>query len=181
MGDFTSALSGFGTGESVNWNTTLTRGRLIRAQFVAREYGKTVPEMLALGAAYALQNMQASVAKKAPSTLRLMAEHHSTGLWVPRVAEDGETEAGVGEVSPEDFSLSAELKARLLAWCQAYERDIDHTSDDPEQYRAFSAEGLAIAKAIKAELPDTQVTYCDELRFALGVPRDERVYEVTLD
>jgi hypothetical protein len=119
-----------------------------------------------------------------PRWVKVMADYSSTGLWDSN-----------GANAEEDFvPMSAALKARLHAWCLWYEKNEDYL-DTPESifdYVSFSAEGLAVAKAIKAELPDWTVVYFDEAKMpgiaegtegvkGRAIPREEYEYEVTAD
>ncbi|MBP2303439.1 hypothetical protein [Azospirillum picis] len=103
-----------------------------------------------------------------------MADFSSEGLW----DRDGIM------MDREDLPISPELSARHLAWCDRYEfNDLYEGKATPSfDLPGFAAEGLAIAKAIKAELPDWTVIYFDEAkayRTVKTVPRSEVEYEVT--
>ena len=107
--------------------------------------------------------------------VRVMANYESDGLW----SRDGVM------MSPGDLPVSPGLLQRHAAWCRWYE-DSDFFVG-PEQRTAafdvdaFSAEGLAIARAIKGELPDRTVVYYDEAaapRVGLDAPRP--VFEYTV-
>jgi hypothetical protein len=89
-----------------------------------------------------------------PRWVKVMAEYTSTGLWDSR-----------GTNVEESFvPMSPSLQARLNAWCVWYENNDDYLPESTGEfdYAGFSAEGLAIARAIKAELPDWTVVYFDE-------------------
>lgn len=91
--------------------------------------------------------------------VRLMADHSSTGIWL----SDGTM------AEPDEFPVSSHLHARIETWCGWYERDqnylFPHERTTDFDYKAFSAEGLAIAHAIKAELSDWTVFYFDEATY----------------
>lgn len=119
-----------------------------------------------------------------PKWIRVMADYSSTGIW----AKSG------GSADIEDLPVSAALHARLAAWCAWYERNDDYLPPEEQKanfdYAGFAAEGLAIAKAVKAELPDWTVVYYDEAKFQalMGPPippvvrsRNDFEYEVSLD
>jgi hypothetical protein len=107
--------------------------------------------------------------------VRVMADYSSDGLW----ERDG------CMMGREDLPISPELAARHEAWCRWYE-DSEFFMAESERTRpfdlaAFSAEGLSIAKAIKAELPDWTVIYFDEGKaqpYRESRPREEFEYEV---
>jgi len=95
--------------------------------------------------------------------VRVMADYASDGLW----DMDGLC------ASAEELPISELLQARLAAWCAWHDRDCEdylpvdkRTSEFP--VAEFTSEGLAIARAIKAELPDWTVVYLDESRLRLG-------------
>ena len=79
-----------------------------------------------------------------------MAEQGSGGVW------DRE---GCGACI-ESVPVSAPLAARFERWLARYERARDDWMRDPEfDYAGFAAEGLAVARAVKAELPDWTILY----------------------
>jgi hypothetical protein len=109
--------------------------------------------------------------------VRVMCDYSADGLW----AKDG------CSVGPEELPVSDALKARLRAWQDAYEtfegfETYMHAPvlRDSDECRYFAAEGLAIAKAIKQELPDWTVIYFDESRVRRRTeqPRTEFEYEI---
>jgi hypothetical protein len=109
-----------------------------------------------------------------PRFVKVMADHTSTGLWDSQ---------GVSEETS-FVPMSAPLLARLGAWCVWYETNEDYKSPDERRaefdYAGFSAEGLAIAKAIKAELPDWTVVYFDEAKMRQhmeGGPKERSFFE----
>lgn len=63
----------------------------------------------------------------------------------------------------DDLPISTALKRRIDAWQDWYNEcdDLDQ-EDKPAPWAAFSAQGLDIAKAVKAELPTWTVEYVDE-------------------
>jgi hypothetical protein len=74
------------------------------------------------------------------------------------------------------------LAARQHRWCLRYEGFDDERDDDPFDICQFAAEGLAIAQAIKAELPDWTVIYFDIEKCKFDdsdQPRSDFEYEVT--
>jgi hypothetical protein len=48
--------------------------------------------------------------------------------------------------------------ARLARWCDRFQASLDREID----LEAFATEGRAIARAVKAELPDWSIVYFDE-------------------
>lgn len=88
--------------------------------------------------------------------IRVMCDHCCDGVW---------NRAGAA-CSVEDLPVSTDLRARLLRWQATHDAHDDHElgllADD-----AFVAEGLAIARAVKAQLRDWTVVYHDEKKFAV--------------
>jgi hypothetical protein len=93
---------------------------------------------------------------------------------------------GAGGFAP-DVPISDGLRARLAAWCRSYEDTEFYLPASMRQetsfdLQAFCDEGLAIARAIKAELPDWTVVYFDQAkcpaRWKPGMSRDAFEYEV---
>lgn len=87
--------------------------------------------------------------------VRIIADYCSRGYRLSGAAAD--------DVLP----VSAELAARLAAWNDRFETQCDPVayediSGKRFDFVAFAAEGLAIAKAVKRELPHWTVTYWDE-------------------
>jgi hypothetical protein len=95
--------------------------------------------------------------------VRIFCDYSADPVW----AKDG------GGCDLEDLPVSASLAARLRAWARRYERkDSGLLVIDWDEGPAFTAEGLAIAKAVKAELPDWTVIYLDEAALEAGWPRE---------
>lgn len=88
--------------------------------------------------------------------VRIMADTAAEGVW------DCRGTSGCADELP----IPADLVERLLRWQVWYDRsEADEGGFDPAfDLDAFSAEGLAIAHAIKAALPDWTVLYFDEAR-----------------
>jgi hypothetical protein len=80
--------------------------------------------------------------------LRLMADYGTAGVW----DHDGEP------LDPARLPLSPKLRARLARWCVRFQRSFETEID----LEAFAAEGRAIARAVKAELPTWSIVYFDE-------------------
>ncbi len=88
--------------------------------------------------------------------VRIMADYGAEGIWDKR---------GFSR-EPESIPLSSELSARVYAWQDWYDRECtDYLPENQLDVVAFAAEGLAIAHAVKAALPDWTVIYLDEARF----------------
>jgi hypothetical protein len=110
--------------------------------------------------------------------VRIMCDYSADGVW----ARNG------GGAMLEDLPVSADLRARIRAWQDWYEKySYPDFSNAPLGFDidAFSIEGLAIANAVKAELPDWTVVYHDEAKAApryrppyTDVPRAHYQYEV---
>lgn len=109
--------------------------------------------------------------------IRLMADHSSTGMWL----SDGTM------ADPEEVPVSSHLHARIETWCGWYETSqsnlFPHERTTVFDCKSFSMEGLAIARAIKTELPDWKVVYfdeaaCEERRDCANRTRDVFEYEI---
>ena len=89
-----------------------------------------------------------------------MADYGAAGVW----DHDG------APLDPGKLPLSPKLRARLARWCTRFKRSFETEID----LDAFTAEGRAIARAVKTELPDWSVVYFDEAAAARakyqGVP-----------
>jgi hypothetical protein len=114
-----------------------------------------------------------------PNQIRVMAEVMSSGLWRPRALESGQTFARVRECEPDSMGISTALQDRLAAWCAQYDRAGGDVPEEPAEARAFSAEGLAIAVALQAELAHEEIWYFDEVLMCAGSPREAYLYRVT--
>lgn len=103
--------------------------------------------------------------------VRIMALFGSEGVW----QMDG-TEGML-----DDLPVPAALRDRIEAWQSHYDEHDDMDEDAPDlDVERFAAEGLAIARAVKAALPDWTVVYHDEARARRGLPRAACEAEVTL-
>lgn len=82
--------------------------------------------------------------------LKLMADYQCFPLW-----KDG---GEIGNVNPDDLSLSAELKAALRDWAGAYDKTLnkeyppDSGFVSPAEEAAFEAEGRRLWKELQAQL-----------------------------
>lgn len=95
--------------------------------------------------------------------VRLMAVYGSEGVW----QMDG-TEGML-----DDLPVPAALRDRIDAWQAVYDEHDDMDAEAPAlDVDHFAADGLAIARAIKAALPDWTVIYHDEAKSKRGLPRD---------
>ncbi|MDO6965228.1 hypothetical protein [Rhizobium alvei] len=87
--------------------------------------------------------------------VRIMADHAAHGVW------DDEGLPGY----PEDLAIPQDLVDRIGAWQEWFDRDsTDYLPENRLDLPAFSKEGLEIAKAVKAALPDWTVIYFDDAR-----------------
>lgn len=94
--------------------------------------------------------------------VRVMGDYCSSGIW----HREGY------EMDPDDLPIPDKIKARLDDWAARYfcidswrEGDADNFAriqEDDRVLRLYSDEGLAIARAIKATLPEWTVVYFDE-------------------
>jgi hypothetical protein len=105
---------------------------------------------------------------------RVMPKHSSDGIW----HQDG----CAGSV--DELPISEGLRAGLLAWADRYDEFEDHLPEAerrPFDVQLYATEGLAIARAIKAALPEWTVIYFDISRCRWAdreQPREEFEYEV---
>jgi hypothetical protein len=83
-----------------------------------------------------------------------MADYGAAGVW----DHDGTP------LDPARLPLSPKLRARLARWCSRFQKSFETEID----LDAFAAEGRAIARAIKAELPDWSIVFFDEAAAARG-------------
>jgi hypothetical protein len=104
--------------------------------------------------------------------VRIMCDYSAEGVW----QVDG------GACSVADLPVTAVLQQRILNWqawfetCNACE-DVDPNFD----HEGFTIEGLSIATAVKAQLPDWKVLYYDEEAWNLKWQQNLRVqctYEI---
>lgn len=113
---------------------------------------------------------------------RIMCDVSADGVW------DLEGRA----CDADDVPIAPDLIERIRRW-QAHYEAIENALEEEERrycdgdWQAFSAEGFAIARAVKAALPDWTVIYFDEAR-ACAIPFDDRrrrsaeyEFEITLD
>lgn len=109
--------------------------------------------------------------------VRIMCDFCADGVW----NRDG------ASISAEDVPISEALKARLAAWQEWYGRDCQDYMPPEERERhldrkAFSAEGLKIARAIKSELLDWTIIYFDdEAANASTNKHDRSTFEYEID
>ncbi|WP_374544459.1 hypothetical protein [Rhodoblastus sp.] len=98
----------------------------------------------------------------------VMGENGASGAW-NRKYED--CDAGALPISPA-------LRERLEAWCGGY-GDIEEIEFEQgcADWGPYAAEGLAIARAVKAELRDWTVFYYDEAKARMKPPETAR-YEI---
>lgn len=110
--------------------------------------------------------------------VRIMCDVSADGVW------DLEGRA----CDSDDLPIAPDLIERIRCWQEHYEA-IENSLEDGRDgnWQAFSAEGFAIARAVKAALPDWTVIYFDEAS-ACTVPFDDRrrriteyEYEITLN
>lgn len=95
--------------------------------------------------------------------VRIMAVYGSEGVW----QMDG-TEGVL-----DDLPVPRALRDRLDAWQAVYDDHDDMDEAAPKlDVARFAAEGLAIARAVKAALPEWTVVYHDESRSVRGGGRD---------
>jgi hypothetical protein len=92
---------------------------------------------------------------RAPPGYRVMAEYGSSGLWRVATRDGGLFRHGMVEHA--QLALPPALAEALTAWIDTYERDNLAGRLDAA---AFNAEGLRIARALKAHLgPESHVEH----------------------
>ena len=84
--------------------------------------------------------------------VRILADSSADGVW----------EKGGGATTADALPVSVALIQRIREWQAWYDRDEDNWGLFRGDVAAFSAEGLAIVRAVKAALPDWTVVYFDE-------------------
>ncbi len=103
--------------------------------------------------------------------VRIMADYCATAFW----ARSG------GNAGWDFVPVSPDLLAELAVWAYIFDW---HDPFDEDEHRKlpswWSATGLALAKRVKAELPDWTVVYFDDTKVADGVPRETFEYEIHL-
>lgn len=89
--------------------------------------------------------------------VRIMGEYVCEGVW----------DRSGACCCADDLPISEKLRKRLVAWAERY-NDYDymeqHQDDFPFDLISFAQDGLEIARAVKAELPDWTVIYHDEAK-----------------
>lgn len=106
--------------------------------------------------------------------VRVMAGHCCGGVW-HRDGSDGCASA---------LPICPALRERLIAWADRYNACGDHLPPERQaafDLKEFSADGLKIARAIRAELPGWTIVYFDAAKCDYGnreQPRHEFEYEV---
>jgi hypothetical protein len=114
--------------------------------------------------------------------IRVMPDYSSNGIW----HRDGT------HAEPDELPVSPELLKRLARWADWYNVNDDYLPEAERKNRldwpAFEREGVAVAYAIKQELPDWTVLWFDERKLAtlirvghVDIPRSAFEFEVLLD
>ena len=107
------------------------------------------------------------MSKRLTRHLHLMADYGTPGVW----DHDG------NPLDPTKLPLSPKFRARLARWTARFEKSFDGEID----LDAFAAEGRAIARAIKAELPGWAIVYFDEAEAAHDGYRSARhAYDIEI-
>ena len=97
--------------------------------------------------------------------VRVMADYMQDGIW--------ERSGLAGD--PADLPVSKALAERIAAWQTRFDREAGMEGFDAA---GFAAEGLAVARAVKAELPGWTVVYYDQARAQAQKPGEPFEYEV---
>jgi len=109
-------------------------------------------------------NMEYTNALKRDRWVLVMGEYSSEGIW----EKDG------CEGAVENLPVSKNLQQRLYNWNLKYDTiqwaydEPEVAPDEPPDWREFSAQGLALAKEVKAALPDWTVMYSDEEKYVVS-------------
>jgi len=108
--------------------------------------------------------------------IRIMCDYSADGVW----AKNG------GSASAYELPVDLWLIARIRGWQAWYERFDCMSVEPPADIEAFALEGLAIARAVKAALPEWTIIYFDEAQWYQGErrpgrPRSEYEYAITRD
>jgi len=86
--------------------------------------------------------------------VRIMCDFEADGVW---------SAPSIPNSTMEGFRVSDALWQRIQDWQRWYESQDGRKCPDPDfDLTGFVAEGYAIARAVKAELPDWIVLYSDE-------------------
>ncbi|MEK7343505.1 MAG: hypothetical protein AABZ73_06755 [Pseudomonadota bacterium] len=101
--------------------------------------------------------------------VRIMCDFCADGVWnapsVPNSSMDG-------------FRVSDPLWQRIQDWQRWHDTQNPLKSPDPAfDLRGFVAEGYAIARAVKAELPDWVVIYSDEALLTQSIETGDQSIE----
>jgi hypothetical protein len=80
--------------------------------------------------------------------LRMRADYGCAGLW----------DQDDRPLDPTKLPLSQKLRERLARWCARFQASFENEIN----LDTFAAEGRAIARAMKRELPDWSIVYFDE-------------------
>ncbi|MBF5046245.1 hypothetical protein FGE12_27765 [Aggregicoccus sp. 17bor-14] len=71
-----------------------------------------------------------------------------------------------GYISPSDLKLSELLQRRISNWLSRYEQAHFRQYDSVDELSELDAEGLAIARVVRDELPGSKVEYFSSGRMA---------------
>lgn len=97
--------------------------------------------------------------------VRIMNDYSASGVW----GKDG------AAYEPSDLPLPADLQDQILAWAEEWEAEETSVGE-------MTNKGLAIAKAVKAELPDWTVVFFDEAKLASAPNTEDRsVFEYEIE
>jgi hypothetical protein len=101
--------------------------------------------------------------------VRIMADFCADGVW---------SAPSIPNSTIEGFRVSNPLWQRIQGWQRWYESQDGSQWKDPDfDIKGFTAEGYAIARAVKAELPDWIVLYSDEARLEQSIDTGDKTIE----
>ena len=93
--------------------------------------------------------------KKNPRRIRIFCDYSAEPVW--------------GDYGLDDLPITRTLHERMLAWARLYEsKDSGVLVRKWEHRDAFGAEGRAIVRELKRQLPDWTVVYLDEAALERG-------------
>lgn len=64
-----------------------------------------------------------------------------------------------GYIDPSAIGVSFELRARITEWLERYEQAHFFQFENTEENEVLDEDGIKIARLLKAEFPDHQITY----------------------
>jgi hypothetical protein len=104
--------------------------------------------------------------------VQIMPDIYASGVW---------NKEGV-QCSRDSLPIPQALRDRIEAWQEVYNKlDLDEFDGEVVDWNPFGAEGLAIAREVKAVLSDWTVFYFDEAKYYSGVSGESLACEITAE